>query len=417
MYIKIINIELCVKIIVEIKYLDMNVGLELCKEVLLKPMFKWVGEFFVENCKKIIFKNKSSVISDKTKGLILFENVVPSYSIEDIALRNSGKYFYWQIPDEYREEFCQYCRQDGRPFFETHIIQDGEDDSINRCLRAFVLNNYPEIRDIDSYFNEIAKETALRLLTRLKDGAFLFNNKMWGIDKIASNRGNGDSEDPTLDIRMFVTDFFTHKFMLNLYKDLNKKDPRVFDGIQTLSDLNKYKPFLCSISVGGFVLVERLKSETPELLWVKCGDYSDLDKYHFSYDVEFSPDDMSMLSVGGLDTSNLYTCACRGIEECLGIYGIEGTRERENVKIAAVALLKNDENLKFEFFSYLSIYDKVEELFSNVKQINKDENVCFVLLTKESINDFISDKKVVHSEESVFWAESLFIRYKVNRLS
>lgn len=417
MYIKIINIELCVKIIVEIKYLDMNVGLELCKEVLLKPMFKWVGEFFVENCKKIILKNKSSVISDKTKGLILFENVVPSYSIEDIALRNSGKYFYWQIPDEYREEFCQYCSQDGRPFFETHTIQGGDNYSIRRCLCAFVLNNYPEIRDVDSYFNGIAKETAMRLLEQLKGGFLLFNHKMWGIDKIASNRGNGDSEDPTLDVRMFVTDFFTYKFMLNLYKDLNKKDPKVFDGIQTLSDLNKYRPFLCSISVGGFVLMEKLEGKTLELVWVRGRDYSNLDKYHFSYDELFLPYDMSMLSVGGLDISNLYTCACRGIDESLGIYGIGDTVASTDVKLAAVALLKNDENLKFEFFSYISVCDNTKELVSNTKKTNKEENVCFVLLEKESISDFISDKKVVHSEESVFWAESLYIRHKVNRLS
>ncbi len=378
---------------------------------------------------KVIMQRFNRGIVNKFDDVIVFEHAVPYCNLDNITFKDGGYCFYREVPAIYREEFKKYCKSDGTPHFVSRDGRDFCDDVHKTPLYEFIFNRYPEIKDIDIYLNKIAEDTAEVFLDRLKAGKLAFNNQMWGIDKISESKTyNSNSEASTLDITLFTTDYFTYKFMVNVYKDLNMRNPKVFSAIQKISDLNKYRPFFCSIGVGGFILANRKGS--PELLWVKrSAGVAQPTKWHFSYDETFNLQDKSNIKVVGTETIPcLVTCIRRGLIEELGLgYHKSGYNVNDDdIKVISFALIKNDERLEFEFFSYTKVSfgsDTIttEDFDLMRRTLAKDASyeaidVVFMPLTKRDINKLISDKDFVQTPESIFLAKSFLMRKKTNYL-
>lgn len=109
----------------------------------------------------------------------------------------------------------------------------------------------------------------------------MFNGAMLGIYDIKDYR-TGNVEKHELGIRMYHSDYFTFKCMVEVYHILRSiRNTFHFEDIK--ADIKKYSPFLCSLGLGGFVIAEQDDYQT--IMWAKrANTISSGDMWHFSYD-------------------------------------------------------------------------------------------------------------------------------------
>ena len=127
---------------------------------------------------------------------------------------------------------------------------------------------------------EEAKLLAIDVIAREMEGNdLMFNGPMVGVYSIKSDRIPG-CEDGELEVQLYQSDYFTFKFTGELYHLLKRKGI-IFD--INYSNIIEYAPFLCSLGLGGFILVRQGKDEY--LLWTKRSSMIQAkNMWHFSYD-------------------------------------------------------------------------------------------------------------------------------------
>lgn len=120
---------------------------------------------------------------------------------------------------------------------------------------------------------EDVKETTTDLIeAACKVNSKMYNGAMVGVYNIIDNTG--------LEIELYQSDFFTFKFTEQLFRYM-KRQGVTFN--INITNIKEYAPILCSIGLGGYVVVEHDNKEY--LMWGKrspTGQAANL--WHFSYD-------------------------------------------------------------------------------------------------------------------------------------
>lgn len=269
----------------------------------------------------------------------ILDHGIPKYNMNNINISSTDKYFIWPVPLSKRTELVN----DKEFPFREEIQLDG-----NEKLYNFIKYYYPQISDIESYFGNIAEKTADDFIALKKSGIAQFNKYKYGVYNITSSRTVDEKEDPTLNIRVFITDYFTFRFMENLYHNLTNLNPIPFQ-ISSVTDVNRCIPFLCSIGIGGFILYNNGKEDS--LLFSKRQQHL-LDKggeWHYSYEEGFNMDDKNEDNI--LDIS---TCMKRGIKEELNISIQQQNAFFVDQGVTELCILIDD-RFQIEFLSYARI--------------------------------------------------------------
>lgn len=177
-----------------------------------------------------------------------------------------------------------------------------EKTTMMQILKTYISNNYSyseihkwisinhndirlpskDIFNFDDFISIVSVITADGFIEQIRTkNKTMFNGAMLGIYNIRDYR-TGNVEKHELGIRMYHSDYFTFKCMVEVYHILRSiKNTFHFKDIK--ADIKKYSPFLCSLGLGGFVIAEQDDYQT--IMWAKRSNtISSGDIWHFSYD-------------------------------------------------------------------------------------------------------------------------------------
>lgn len=178
------------------------------------------------------------------------------YRGKELTVNIVPKSMFWTIPEDCTEDLRVLGFIDNplaKPDGEIASFKDNCDKSeLIQKLKLFMTRHYPEIDDQDTYLEETATETALELVQDLRQGGKRFNGMMLGGYDIHIDR-TPDDELHLLNLDMYLTDYFTFKFSVKLYHKL--RTLRNNFEIRNVSQIKEYAPFLCSLGMGGYVVV------------------------------------------------------------------------------------------------------------------------------------------------------------------
>jgi acetyltransferase-like isoleucine patch superfamily enzyme len=237
------------------------------------------------------------------------------YRWQDISITVLNKAFYIDIPSDKRAELSRLnfftSQTDNEKKLceinelKEHIESIGpEKESIRRSLYDFIDKNY-SLRDeifewltknrstyismyqrdsftVDQFIDVVASITADDFISLIKDTKkTMFNGGMTGLYDLYDGR-TSDSEYHTMDVKMYYTDYFTFKCMVEVYHILRSiKDCFRADMIKC--NVKQYAAFLSSLGIGGYVVINQ--DDLTSLMWVKrSGNISSGDMWHFSFD-------------------------------------------------------------------------------------------------------------------------------------
>lgn len=167
------------------------------------------------------------------------------------------------------------------------------------------------IEDTEAFLETIANKTADNFITDLKASKLRYNKGLLGVHAI----------DDKQRIELYNSDYFTFKFTVNTYnaltqiaKENNLQTPLA--KYDTYQDIENLVPFLNSIGVGGFIIMNRGKGDELLFGWRDSRSCESGGYWHFTYDETYTQDDIPKDTNG---KSGLITCLKRALYEELGI--------------------------------------------------------------------------------------------------
>ncbi len=237
----------------------------------------------------------------------------PVYEWDNIQLKIWPKTFYINIPQTKYEDLEKggFFRTDKENFQKKEKSLDEyleglrtsgnlEECEIRGYLKNFI-NSYDHrklfewmIQNRSEYMGTYTEETfstdafidVMALITsdvfikQLEAKQVMFNGTMTGLYEVTDNRSR-NKENHHLTMDMYFTNYFTFKCMVETYHTLRSIEDK-FEDIKT-TNIRKYSPFLSSLGLGGFVVVNQ--DYNLHLMWTyRSGKISSGDMWHFSFD-------------------------------------------------------------------------------------------------------------------------------------
>lgn len=296
---------------------------------------------------------KKEFAVNEVEEFSIIDHAYSEYEKRNLNIINSNKSFIWNIPSDFKTELIRkkFILGDdaenisGKPYSAIKNC----DIKIKQKLIHFIKSNF-DITDTDLFLNNIAEQTAQFFLN--KEGTNNFNGSALGVYSINRNR-TIIGEFPVVDIELYISDYFTFKFMSILYAELIKLNGDVFT-IKSFDDVNRLIPFLNSVGIGGFICFDR--GEGAELLLAKRGPHvSCPNHWHFSYDETFSLVDQS--SIGSTYEFDYKRCLHRALkEEVMGNDNkVETLLDQSAYGFTDIGVIKTDTRLEFELCGYINI--------------------------------------------------------------
>lgn len=308
------------------------------------------------------------------------------YDWENITISVINKSFFINIPEEYNEKLTQqkFITLEEKKKEEAQEIKSllntikPENEEIRNNLYNFILSNYDldEIYawlenhrkeylsnvkfTVEEFINTIARYIASDFILQIeKQHMTFFNGAMTGVYEVHDDRTE-DDEQHLLDIRLYHTDYFTFKCMVETYHILRTiKD--CFGDVNK-SNLKDYAAFLSSLGIGGYIVVDQ--KDTMSLMWARRSNtISSGQMWHFSYDETSSICKDGIRENGKLKLFDENTIRIdakhymyRGIWEEDGIHSTDLT---EKQGIMELGIIKSD-RLEIELLSYAVINRPIE---------------------------------------------------------
>ncbi len=277
------------------------------------------------------------------------------YKNDELIMRVVPKAMYWPIPKAKRErlEELEFFKSKQEPSDTDILAKDFENTELIAQMKAFINLEYPEITNIDKYLEDIANATADNFIKEIEAKGTRFNGPMLGVYDMWRNRATGN-ERHLLRIDLYVSDYFTFKFTVELYHRLRTIRNR-FE-IVTIEQIRQFAPFLCSLGMGGYVVANQ--GLDKYLLWaLRSAQISSGEMWHFSYDetVNFEKDVIregsTVKDFSGAMQINPYNNMFRGIEEEIGL---KKGHLKNNGGIVEVGIITSD-RLEIELISYQEV--------------------------------------------------------------
>lgn len=204
----------------------------------------------------------------------------------------------------------------------------------------------------DEFIDKVIEETTDLFIKDLMEHKVRFNKYLFGINDVRY-----DAKNSLCDITVYDSDYFTYKCTVNIYNALKqisaKEKVSMPIEISYGIEIPPLIPFLNSIGVGGFVIINRGKGD--ELVWafrgVNCqsGGY-----WHFTYDETFTKDDNEN------DSPDLEKCLKRALAEEVGLLPID---QEKSISVSQIGFVNagiiktdgKDNRFEFEVCSYVRV--------------------------------------------------------------
>lgn len=330
---------------------------------------------------------------NENEEFTVIDHAYSQYERDNLNIINRNRTFIWEIPKEFKKELIKKkfiqdmnsASEYDRPYSKIK----NSDIEIKQKLVTF-LNKYFNSINIESFLSDIANKTANFFLN--KEGTNNFNGTALGIYNINRTRTIAD-ELPIIDIELYVSDYFTFKFMSILYAELRKINHEVFR-ISSFDDINKLVPFFNSIGIGGFVCFNR--GENVEFLFAKRGlNVSCPGQWHFTYDETFSLIDQSF--IGGVFEFDHKRCLLRALkEEVMGNdENVDKLLKNSKYGFTDIGVITTDDRIEFELCGYVYFtfnekfkYEDLKEKYKIAPDANWETSTMLPVNISE-IEDFI----------------------------
>ncbi len=355
-----------------------------------------------------------------------FESNPDVYKNDDIHFRVLNKSFYVSPPQKsaYRiQEFLDKSKEwqsDLAEYNHGYKIESEElySQMVNFICTECSLSQY-EAEEIIYQ----ARNQAVDIIEKdFRSNSLMFNGPMVGVYNLRPDRIPG-CERSLLYIDLYQSDYYTFKFTGELYHLLRKK------GIEfniRLDNIKEYAPFLCSLGLGGFIIVKHGNEEY--LQWVKRSGLIQAKKmWHFSYDetVHILKDimlDENMNPVRDehsqmkLDAGILFK---RALKEELRLQNKISPKFKKG--IFEIGLIECD-RLEIELLSYaiietdpeLSVDDQLRIYTDSAKDKIEREKIEYIPFTYEGIIKELQGKFI--TPEALTLANRLLVQKEENEL-
>ncbi len=263
-------------------------------------------------------------------------------------------------------------------------------DKLLEHLYEIIVQNGVDEKDKEMFLQKIADSTADKFILDIQKGKVRFNKYLYGVNECRAN-------DQQCTISLYESDYFTFKTITNTYNALKKNNNgNVNLGLHPA-------PFLNSIGVGGFVIVNR--GEGDELIWGFRGTNCQSGGYwHFSYDETFTRDDAEADRA-----ADLIKCIKRALTEELGIHPEEQEKCVADIQLLDCGIIRtegNDNRYEFEVCSFVRICLSEEYAIRDFIQnyrFAKDaelETRCLKLVKISDLDQFIGKNEKNMSPEA-----------------
>lgn len=234
-------------------------------------------------------------------------NADVTYDWDNIDITVLNKCFYIDIPQEYNDILVQknFLTLEENKKKEAKEIKallesiNPENKEIRNSLFNFISSNYTlnEIKgwleenrkeflsdkdfSIEEFLNTVARYIASDFVYQIdKLHKTFFNGAMTGLYEIHDDRTE-DDEQHLLKMRMYHTDYFTFKCMVEIYHIL--RSIRDCFGDVSKANITEYAAFLSSLGIGGYVVIDQ--GEAMSLMWARRSNtISSGNMWHFSFD-------------------------------------------------------------------------------------------------------------------------------------
>lgn len=219
----------------------------------------------------------------------------------------------------------------------------------NLCYHLSV-NGIPESKQ-EEFIRKAAGDASAKFVMDIKNRSVRFNKYLYGVRSILS-------KEDSCTISVYETDYFTFKTITSIYNQLKNQNGQVeLKRNPEFSIFYPSVPFLNSMGVGGFVIIDRGYGD--ELVWGYRGANCQSGEYwHFSYDETFTHDDKPKIDD---PAATLVDCVRRALTEELGISNDD--QEKRVLPLSQITLLdggiirtgKGDDRYEFEVCSFVRI--------------------------------------------------------------
>lgn len=252
----------------------------------------------------VIAKSSSIYANDGRSIEMIVENMCLKIDIPKDKLGVLNELKFVNIENDPKDEINRVMQ----------VLEDKgiDKDTLITILKDFIHNEYklndiwewlekhyeslslPNVKDftVDDFISIVAQLTSDDFIREITENhKTMFNGAMLGVLGIQDFRTEND-ESHELSIKFYHSDYFTFKCTVKLYHILRSIDNK-FDDIKTIikvpikkdmkQNIPRYAPFVCSLGMGGFVVIKQDGREV--LMWARRSDaISSGDMWHFSYD-------------------------------------------------------------------------------------------------------------------------------------
>lgn len=307
------------------------------------------------------------------------------FDINSLVLNIIGKSMFIDVPTNFKEALEQrnFFRKDQGDKIANHLDAVGPDgkeliarlekfigdyysegDLRNEVMRVITREDkYSSIRlsaenispkDLIILASQIA---ACDFIFDMDHGKTMFNGAELGVYSLTDTR-TSNVESPRVELKLYYSDYFTFKSITTLYHILCSIDQKPFN-YESLDDISRLSPFLCSLGLGGFLAVYH--NDNISLLWTKrSGQISSGDMWHFSYDetVSLFSDTPKIGEKIVIAQDNCVHIDCqslikRALREEVGVSA--SIIEAEDKGIFEIGLIRS-ERLEIELISYATLH-------------------------------------------------------------
>ncbi len=242
----------------------------------------------------------------ETESIQPLTHAAPYYKKENLRLSIPEDEFHISIPAEIHKQILI-----NNPKFDNVDWETADSFFGNQGLSELYryLSNIAKIptTKAEQYVLQCRRKVAELFLQRSNEP--FFNGEMYGIKSISENRLTS-TEEPSVEIISFKSDYYTHRVMAKLYQELIKDN--LLSIPRNIKEINALYPFLTSIGMDVILIIEKkqivvLTKRSEGLINMQN------DQWHLSMNEAISITDLAG------DRIILNQCVQRGLHEELGI--------------------------------------------------------------------------------------------------
>ena len=185
-----------------------------------------------------------------------------------------------------------------------------------------VFENIP-IPDLKERIGRSSRKILMQFINQ-ENGCY-FNNKKFGINRISPfGRSEDMVERPVLTIEFFTTDYFTHRVMKDVCRQLVKENNRFITNELDFMNLRYTRIFFTSLGINLMLVEDELKPEREVILSTRSNNAAktELSSEH-DKEIKYSASVIEGVSISDYDEYmrrvDLATAAFRGLSEELGV--------------------------------------------------------------------------------------------------